>query len=482
MADAETELKLEFASGAVAAVLASGLLSGTPHSVHFHSTYFDTPDHLLHKAGLSLRIRTGEGRRVQSIKVLGGRAAGLFVRGEWEHEIAGDRPLADERTPLPAILGDRAGELVALFTVDCVRRLWRGHGIEIALDHGRVEAGGRQKPFCELELEQQGAAPDLLFTIARPIVEQLPARIGVQSKADRGYALLNKAESAVKAGSITLEQGMPAADAFRRIVSSCLHQFLLNEAVLLQGHHPGAVHQARVALRRLRSALAVCQPMLDDRAVALNEALRWLADQLSVPRDLDVLIARLGTQDVPEQLRAARALAYDRAVEALESPRARLLMFDVVEWLHRGAWSADPERAALRAMVVERFAADVLDRFRRRVRRQGRHLDELDDPGRHRVRKSAKKLRYAVNFFASVFTGPGVRRRRRRFEAALETLQDSLGTLNDIATAPMLLARLGLEDSPLARQFGGEPAARAHHLARAMEAYEELVDARRFWR
>src|SRR3546814_19805479 len=77
---------------------------------------------------------------------------------------------------------------------------------------------------------------------------------GVQSKAERGYRLTGPAPTMVKAELVKLAAGMTAADAFRHIAQSCVRQFRLNEALLLAGRDAGALHQVRVALRRLRSA------------------------------------------------------------------------------------------------------------------------------------------------------------------------------------------------------------------------------------
>ncbi len=115
------------------------------------------------------------------------------------------------------------------------------------------------------------------------------------------------------------------------------------------------------------------------------------------------------------------------------------------------------------------------------MRKDGRDLVEADDEARHQVRKDAKKLRYAAEFFAALFDRKRDRRRYKRFVAALEGLQDHLGALNDLATAPDVLARLGVSDNPGAAVLLA-PGNKKVLLEDAEESRDGLIDAKRFWR
>lgn len=477
----EIELKLELAPEAADALEASGVLPGDPEIVIQHAIYFDTPDHDLAGAGLSLRIRRNGDRRVQTIKVGGGAAAGLFVRSEWEQDAQDDSPVLDDKTPIPALIGDKAAAIVPLFTVENERRLWHGDGIEIALDRGRVVAGARETPVHEVELEQNGGDPAALFALARRIDAVAPVHLGVLSKSARGYRLLGPAVAAAKAGPVKLTDKMTAADAFQEIVHSGLRQFRLNVPIVIEQRDAGALHQARVALRRLRSALTIHKPMLDVGVEHLGGELRWLAGELGKARDIDVLIERAGNGLLRKRLLPARAEAYDDAVAALQSDRARGLMIDLVEWVSIGDWHSGSDGRDARDLPAREFAVRVLERFRRKVKKGGRDLEELDDEARHEVRKAAKKLRYAVDFYAGLFVRKRERRRHKRFTAALEALQDQLGALNDLATAPHVLAGLGLADDPQARILL-EAQDKADLLEAADDAHGTLVDAKCFWR
>lgn len=483
MAD-EIELKLDLSLDDAGTVEASGLLPGDPVIVLQRSIYFDTPDHDLAQAGMSLRIRRTGSKRIQTVKA-GGASAGLYVRPEWERSVRNDTPILDDTTPIRAILGEKADVVAPLFEVRVERRVWiieEGRArIEVAFDRGEVIAGGRTAPICEIELELKEGGPDALFAFARRIDALVPLRLGVRTKAERGYALTGPSLAMAKAEPVTLNGEIAAASALQAIVHNCLRQFRLNEALLPGGRQAEALHQARVALRRLRAALSIFRPVIGDAATTLGRELRWLAGELGKARNLDVLLEHASSGPLLDRIAAAREAAYDDVMAVLASSRTRSLMLDVAQWLsseaHRGASEAEAERSR----PAREFAIAALDRLRRKVKKGGRDLAAGDDASRHELRKDAKKLRYGAEFFAGLFTQKRERRRIKRFQGLLEQLQDELGALNDLATMPTLLAQLGIDDDPDASALlSGRKKGKL--IEAAIEAYADLIDAKRFWR
>lgn len=483
----EVELKLECDPSdrdRIAAALPSGQLAD--RTAHLVTTYFDTPRRAVRRAGYSVRIRREGNVRTQTVKADGTAAAGLFVRPEWEREVGSDIPAIDVRDgPLNGMVGRATLRRLAPLFVTDVRRTDRTIDseqgrIRCAIDDGEIRAGSTELRICELELELGAGSPQLLFDTARRLDETVPLRLAVSSKAQRGYALLaGNPHGAVKAEPIGLDHRLEVGDAFQIIARSCLRQFRLNEALLdRDGVEP--VHQARVALRRLRTAFAVHRALFvgDARAQLLEAELQWLAAELGEVRNLDVLIAR-GLRPTPRaQLVLARERAFADVRGELASARTRLLMIDLAEWLTLGDWRTQPADPELLHRDVASFAADLLDRQRRRLARRGRNLADLGDRRRHRARIAAKTLRYAVEFFASLYDSPRQSRRRERFVGALEALQDDLGELNDLVVGPQILARLGI-DATLPDTGKRRRARLARH---AEAAYDTLIHARRFWR
>jgi triphosphatase len=135
------------------------------------------------------------------------------------------------------------------------------------------------------------------------------------------------------------------------------------------------------------------------------------------------------------------------------------------------------------------FAADELTRRWRKVRKRGRALAQLDAPSRHKLRIQAKKLRYAVEFFASLFDSKRAVKRRKQFLSALERLQDGLGDLNDIAVHEERIAAMSIRQrSSTNRAFaaglltGREDARIEAAMTAAKEAYADLSRIKPFWR
>ncbi len=486
-AQQEVELKLDVSPDAVEALLASGLLAGDPSITPLRSVYFDTPEQALSAAGFSLRIRQTPHGRIQTVKAAGTAAAGLFARPEWERGVEGDKPVLDDTTPIPVLLGSRIRDIGPAFAVEVERRVWlvgwEDATIEVALDRGEIAAGERRAPVFEIELELKQGQPSALFSFARRLNSVTPVRLGVLSKAERGFRLLGPAMRAVKAEPIGLATDMTVAEAFRRIVEACLRQFRLNEPLIDLGN-PEALHQARVALRRLRSALSIFRPMLEEDGSFehMREELRWLAGALGDARDTDVLSLRAGEDALRERLEEARRQAYEQAKASLGSDRARSIMLDLTEWLALGGWLRADSIEEIRTRPVGDFAIVALDYLRKKVKKSGKHIENIDDKARHDLRKGAKKLRYASEFFAPLFGRKRQQRRAENFLAALETLQDHLGDLNDLAAAPDLFARMGLGDDDAPGKPLGRMADKRRLIGEAAEAIDALLDAKRFWR
>lgn len=482
----EIELKLQADAGLLDMLTEAPVLAGAGMIEKKQvSIYYDAPGQVLRGAGLSLRVRQIGDRHVQTVKAEGTATAGLFARPEWERDVPDGHPVIDETAgPLTTLVPEEAlNALAAAFRVDVTRRtvlLRHGGGeIEVVIDRGHVAAAGHTSALAEVELELKAGSAEILFSLARALDAVVPLRLGVITKSERGYRLIKgREDKAVKSEAGILAGEVDAATAFERIAGACLRQFRLNEDILLRTEGAPALHQARVALRRLRSSLSIFKPMLaDDRYEPLRGELRWLAGTLGNGRDIDVLLQR-SPPDYQERLGAARIVAYAAIMSALASARARTLMIDLSEWIAIGTWRADPGDAAIAGRPAALFAGETLDRLRRRIKRRGRDLTAMGDEERHEIRILAKKLRYASEFFSGLFTGKKAARRTGPFLAALEKLQDHLGELNDIAHGPSVLDRLGIEAIP-------DPEAAAVRqmlLRKAAAAHEALIDVRPFWR
>ncbi len=378
--------------------------------------------------------------------------------------------------------------------------------IAVTLDAGRIESEQGDASLCEVELELKQGDPSALFALAKVLGESVPLRLGALSKGERGEALLDGTlRRPRKAETPVFEPGITAGEAFARIVQGCLRQYGINEAVFLHTRDLEALHQMRVALRRLRSAFSLFKPMLagDAQAETLRADLKSAIEPFGTARNLDVFLAETLTAEIErrpdeagltalkDRLSADRERAYAAVLDVVNGGAWRNLLLDLVAWTEIGAW----RRAATlphRDRPAEDFAAETLEKLRRQLKKRGRHLDTLSPEERHRVRIVGKKLRYGAEFFAPLFPEKKAVKRRKAFTEALSDLQDHLGALNDLATAHEIAAGL-IEPSaggaaPGAAIFaagltaGGGEARAGSLLGEAAEAHEELLEVRCFWR
>lgn len=477
----ETELKFLCEPADLAAVLAAAPV-GADQDHELISVYFDTPDARLARAGASLRVRRTGAQAIQTLK----QGQGLS-REEHESPVEGETP--DLTTPsLQALLTPRErASLRPAFGVTVRRRTRRlileGAEIELALDQGEVRGGDQAAPVCEVELELVSGPPQALFALARSLGQAAPLYLSFRGKADRGQALIS-AESGAKVRAVRLERRATLGQAVQAIGRQALGEIADQGAILRQGASPEAVHRLRVATRRLRAALGVFKPILDTpaRAEVIGE-LKWLAGACDEARDLDVFALGLsasssespdlGLADLAQVVEAARERAHARVAASVGSARFRALMLDATAWLETGAWLTTGDGAKARAADI---VPDLLTRRRRRLRKSGAALAELDDAARHRVRVQAKSLRYAVEALAPLLAEPGAKRLIKR----LKTLHERLGVLSDAATAEKVIAGLRLDGPALfaaGRLLGARIADRPAAIAAAVRAMERVSDA-----
>jgi inorganic triphosphatase YgiF len=497
----EVELKLEFPPSDAARIASHPALASrvaAPVERALVSTYFDTPDGALHEQGVYLRIRDSGGGYVQTVKAAKA-STDIFERSEWEQPVSGRTPdlEAVRGTALETLLTPEVrAALQARFETRIGRGLHRvetnGSEVEVAIDRGEINSRDRTSPICELELELKRGDKRDLFRLARQIAHDVPLRLEVKTKAERGYELLRDGAFAPeKAMPIDIAPELTAGKAFRLIALSCLRQIVANEPATCAGYAE-ALHQMRIGLRRLRATIALFADVVGGGdAEKIKDELKWITRQLGAARDLDVFASEVLTplrDKRPDQATVAGALrdverkradAYANVRGAIDSPRFRAAMLDLAEWIEIGSWieAEDNEHQAARDRSVFEHAKEKLARLRKKIRREGTHLGNLSVPQLHRLRIRAKRQRYATEFFAGTFPGEQQAKRRTESLDALKDLQDALGALNDIATHRDLIGD-GAPLAPLAH-----PKDRTEDLLRdAEQAFGRFANTKAFWK
>ena len=476
----EIELKLEIHADDVGLLLEHSLLNGCQARRQDQITvYYDTPSDTLKEHGYTLRVRSVGDRFIQTVKPVS-ESAGLVERMELEWPVGSMDPdlKALEGSLLrPLLDSHKHAKLVPTIRSEARRTSWTidvgGSRIQLDLDQGKMTAGGRSQSFNELELELLSGERSSLIAAARAIGDWVPLRIGVLSKAERGSMLARGALKRVsKAAAVEINPSMTVSDAFEVMVHACLKHYRLNEPLVIRKRKAEALHQTRVAMRRLRSAFTLFKSAVADVEYQfLREELRWFTSQLGDARNLDVYLER----DLPEAdrdgLKVRREEAYDHVIAVMNSRRFRTLMLELVGWTAFGPWRSGKQARK----PVEDYAERRLDRLWHSIAHIGHHLAGLDEHTRHELRIQVKKMRYAIEFLRGLY--PNHRTTEKHFADAVEDLQESLGKLNDLATARTLTTAAAGQDEWLI----GEPEERIH-LRDAERAFRDLETIGPFWR
>ena len=489
----EIELKLQVPREAGAALDAWVGAAGARRQ-RLQATYFDTPDRRLAAAGLALRIRKEGRRRVQTLK---GPGADTMQRFEHNVELpfaAGSQPDAARHAGTPcgaqlaAVLAEAARAappqaLEAQFRTDVWRRTRtlraRGGSVEIAYDSGEIVAGERRQRVHEVEVELKSGHASAVVEVARRLMLRHGLWLDVTTKAERGdrLALHARLGPAPRARAVQLLPGMDAQAARLAVIDNCLRQILPNASEVASGQFGDEhVHQLRVGMRRLRTALRFFDGIATPVPASWNERLAALFQGLGLVRDRDALAASL----LPS-LQAAGAPLFElppapegpTPTELMRGPEAGALWLELLAWQGEPPAGAAPAEAGLRSALDKRLGA-----WHRRVVRAGRRWEALQDVERHALRKRAKRLRYAAEFAASLYDGERV----ARYLAQLAPVQDSLGRYNDLCVA-LSTYRAAVGDEPRAWfAIGWLTARRDALLAESEKALRAFSRAKVFWR
>lgn len=455
--ESEIELKLAIRPGDAAAfrrlaLLRENCIAGPTRRKVFN-TYFDTTGLVLKQHAMALRLRKDGSNWLQTLKTAGVATGGLHKRGEWEHSLR--IPQLDlslfRETPLAALAQSKALHLTLkpAFTTEFHRTTWclemsPGERVEVALDQGVVRCGKRESIISEVEIELLEGSTATVFDLALALLGEIALAPEILSKAERGYRLFRPASPApLRAEAIELKRNWPPHQAMSAIIAGAVGHFGANVEGAIASDDPEYVHQLRVALRRLRSAIRIFRPT---NAEPIVTELKWLTAVLGDARDWDVLVTKTlpalleagGDQAIGMGLLSAakqrQGEARDVARVALASPRETALLLTIGRWLgvpgQHLLWSARDNGVGDAAPKPEgsslaHFASHEIRRRRRRLLRGKAGLADLSAEARHRIRIDAIAL-HSRFFLESVqpeshgaisegaWQGPGPARRVQR--------------------------------------------------------------------
>ncbi|PWS37360.1 hypothetical protein DFH01_10990 [Falsiroseomonas bella] len=405
-------------------------------------------------------------------------------------------PTLDEIGPaaLPAEAGDGAVMPVAGFAGTLTRLVLRG-GVEAALLKGRLRSVAEERPAARLTLTGEPSAVLETMAALAETVPLLPARAAL---AEEGRALARgEALRPRRLGAPVLDPSLDVETALCLALGHLTEVLLWHAPGAHAGTSPEGVHQMRVAMRRLRSLLRVFRPACDGPSLRRFDAgLREMAKVLGPARDWDVWLGGLGAEiaeALPEDARIAALLraarhkresAYAALRPVLEGPELRRLAWSAVALATHRPWREESGdgQADRRTQPLGEFGAKVLDRRWKRLTLPGRQIADLPDPEFHALRIEGKRMRYAAELFAPLWS----RKRAKRFLGCLAEVQDAFGLANDASVARDLMAGLTAKGGGNLQWAAGvaegwtlAKARRAR--SKAAAAWKDLLDEGIFW-
>ncbi len=368
--------------------------------------------------------------------------------------------------------------------------------VELALElaSGELRAFAGTAPRGWLRLSGPAEA---VTARARALAAVVPLSVPNAGTAAAAIALARGEEPAPRRlGAPNVAPGATLGEAFAGIVAHLIDVTLhwagpIEAARAPSDETTNAVHQMRVAVRRLRSALSVFSPAIAHPALATARVqLRTLATALGPARDWDVFTAETAADIVaamPDEPRVGalhaaaarrRAAAHATLRAWLAGPDWQTIARDLAMLAALRPWQGPAESCAHLHEPAVAFASRSLSRRTRRMLQSGADLRALSDEALHELRKQGKKLRYTAEFFATCFPAKPT----RRFLERLADLQEELGRANDAATAHALLTDLGPGHAFAAGAVAGYIAGTSGRgRKRITQAWKDFAQAERFW-
>ncbi|MHB8886502.1 MAG: CYTH and CHAD domain-containing protein [Methylovirgula sp.] len=411
------------------------------------AVYLDTPDYAIAGLGLAFGIR---------------RRSGTGKYGGWKRfvePLSPATPKAARRARASCLRQATAIDVVA--QAETQRWLWSffcgGTLIEARLERANIVMNGKTAVLGSLSLRCDAPNAAFLRFVAE-ICEPDRLRLSAASDLARAYRLCDgPSASYVAAFAPNLDADMDAGAAFRTIATACFDQFLLNEALIRATGNHEAVHQCRVALRRLSACLRFFSGFIGGTDYeTLRADLKKLGTYLRDARDLDVMIADViapklaadptcGANALMCEIEARHKMAHADLVAALCAPSSAALFLRFALWLEAGDWTGftDQKSVKRRHEPIAKYAREKFEKMHGKFVARCADLGEMDKDDRHRTRIHAKNLRYDTEFFTGLADSKSARKRMLAFIHAVKSLQTVLGDWNDILMARQFLSGFG---------------------------------------
>lgn len=429
-------------------------------ALDMRTTYYDTTDLRLARSGVTLRYRRGEDGGPRWTLKLPVTGQDMTIRDE-QHWPGNSNHIPVEATDLVTAYA-RLAPLRPVSSIRTRRYRWLLKGAddselaEVVDDEVSVfDDGHVVGRFRELEVEARQMERGGLDRIAGLLTEAGAMAAEPIPKSVRALGVRATGPADVP---IDLKVGPsdPAGRAVQAAFAAGLRRLIAHDAGVRLGEDIEAVHQMRVATRRLRSVVRTFAPLIESTwADPIKDDLKWLGGLLGAVRDIDVLQeefeargddlrAHLGP--LFEHLDVGRRGAREQLLDALRSERYKDVLERLVEAVAAPAFTPRSQRPC-----AEELPELVEDEWRK-LARAGRALGPDDpDTSYHKVRIRAKRARYAAEAVAPALAD-SQSKDASRFAKAAARVQGVLGQMQDAVVATEFIHKIA-DEHPRSGRF-----------------------------
>lgn len=470
----------------ISALLQHPLLASQPKRQRIHLTHFDTPDKTL--AGLALSVQEKRILRKTTLSVA--QTTGELhvwsaptTPGTFDFATLIDAPDIAEQ------LAQIADSLIPVYVIETRQRQWvvqiRSAQVKVTLEEGQISTGDgtslRTQGFCEIELQLQQGQPAALYGVARLLSRLLRLHPISDDLTQRALSFV-AAEVArpAKANRVKVDADESVIGVFKQLAWLCLKQLQANEGGIFGVSNVEFIHQARVSLRRLRTALRLFSTELPpgfsdkwglawrDVGEQLGNARNWDVFYTEILPDMEVDLGNSADiSNLKEFAQTQRKMAHSQAQSWISGRHYSLTMIAFCE-----ALLALPNSKATR---ISDFADKSLKKRHKRFCRGAEVAHTLNSEERHEVRIDLKKLRYTIDFFESLYP----RKQLQPFLRGLAETQELLGRMNDLVTCESLLALR--PDAPLDLPVAWTKGRMSAYLETLPAALKPVLEAKTPW-
>ena len=451
--------------------------------------YYDTPEFLLAQKSIALRLRLEQGHWIQTLKY---KTEQHIERFEFETNLGKKKKpqldltvYQDHIDELPEFLtsADAAQNFKIKFSTDVKRMskilLFNQSEIEVCLDIGHLIFEQEKLPIFEIEFELvQGSIHDLIRCI-EPWMKKYQLWLDTRSKSQRADLHVQQQDllPPQNAEPIVLDSAMSANEAIQQIVNNTFKQLLPNATALACGTFSSEhIHQARVAIRRMRSALKSYSALTHEISPHWAAQLRVIFQALGYARDADAIRESLLPQlqqvgcshlNFPDE-----SAYHTQVTQIFQSTETNLLILDLMNYVTS---PVNPKNK--KKKTFKHYAEKQLKKTHQRIADEIGHFSQLEDEDKHQLRKRFKHLRYNIEFVCSLYKPKAV----KHYLKAIKPIQELLGQYNDLLVAEQFMQEIPQnEDVACAMQWlNQQEKQQLKHIDKQLKAFRKIKP---FWK